>query len=245
MRNIWTIAKREYNHYVISPIAYAVGLMIMVILGFIFYLDTLAAVTYQNAPTLSIVISPLITLFLFTLPAFTMRTIAEEQKQGTMETILTAPVRDAELVIGKWLGAVLFGLTIIAMTLIFPLILNSIIKPGIDQGLMIAEYLGVILLLCSITAIGVFASSLFSNQIAAFFTTIGILLLLWMISSPAQLATTSSTGIEILKYLDMSQHYYNSFANGVVQLNDIVYYISLTVFSLFLGTMSVESRRWR
>ncbi len=244
MKTIWTIAKKEYEHYFISPIAYAVGLMIMGILGFIFYNNVVYSMSNQIAPPISIVTNPLVTLFLFTTPAITMRLIADELKQGTMETLLTAPVRDAELVVGKWLGAVLFSLTIVAMTLIFPIILNKLVDPGIDQGIMISEYLGIILILSALMAIGVFASSLFQNQIAAFFVTIAILLLLWMIGFPASLTTNTSWVSELMTYLDMSSHY-TSFSSGIIQLKDVVYYISVTAFALFLGTMSVETRRMR
>lgn len=248
MRNVWTIAKREFNLYIISPIAYVVALIIMLILGIIFYANMSSAVAaLQNGqnyvPTAQIVIGPLVTLFLFTTPAITMRTISDEQRMGTLETLLTAPVQDWELVVGKWLGSFLFYMAVIALTWIFPIVLNIFVKPGIDQGLLISGYLGVVFLVSSFVAIGIFASSLFSNQIAAFFTTLGILLVLWMISYPAQASTTG--GNQILTYLDLSEHFYNTFLRGIIELKDIVYYLSVTVLALFLGTMSVEARRWR
>lgn len=243
MRNVWTIAKREFNLYIISPIAYVVAFIIMLIIGLIFYVNMLVAVVNQFPPTVQFIISPLVTLFLFTTPAVTMRTIADEQRMGTMETLLTAPVRDWELVVGKWLGALLFYLAVIALTLIFPIVLNFFVKPGIDQGLMVSGYLGVFLLVSAFVAIGVFASSLFSNQIAAFFTAIGILLVLWMIAYPNRVLP--SDGGQILAYLDLSEHFYPTFLRGIIELKDIVYYLSVTVLALFLGTMSVETRRWR
>jgi ABC-2 type transport system permease protein len=244
MRNIWTIARREYSQYFNSPIAYVVALIIFLILGIIFYANILAASAQQFAPDITIVVGPLVTLFLFSTPAITMRSLAEEQRTGTMELLLTAPLRDAELVIGKWLGAFLFSLTIIVISLVFPLILNHIISPGIDQGMMVAAYLGLILLSATFIAIGVAVSSLFSNQIAAFFAGLGILIVSWMISYPVQ-AASSSTGGQILTYLDLSQHFYNTFFAGVIQLQDIVYYLSVTALALFLGSVSVELRRWR
>jgi ABC-2 type transport system permease protein len=244
MRNIWTIARREYSQYFNSPIAYVVALIIFLILGIIFYANILAASAQQFAPDITIVVGPLVTLFLFSTPAITMRSLAEEQRTGTMELLLTAPLRDAELVIGKWLGAFLFSLTIIVISLVFPLILNHIISPGIDQGMMVAAYLGLILLSATFIAIGVAVSSLFSNQIAAFFAGLGILIVSWMISYPVQ-AVSSSTGGQILTYLDLSQHFYNTFFAGVIQLQDIVYYLSVTALALFLGSVSVELRRWR
>ena len=242
MRNIWTITKRELNLYLISPIAYAVAFLIMLILGIIFYTNMLVAVVNQYAPTVQFIVSPLVTLFLFTTPALTMRTIADEQRMGTLETLLTAPVRDWELIIGKWLGSFLFYLAVITLTLVFPIILNFFVKPGIDQGMLTASYLGLILLVAVFVAIGVFASSLFSNQIAAFFTTLGILLVFWMIGYSSKILPAG--GSQLLAYLDLSEHFYNTFLRGIIELKDIIYYLSVTVLALFLGTMSVETRRW-
>ena len=196
MRNVWTIAKREFNLYIISPIAYVVAFIIMLILGIIFYANMLNAVVNQYPPSIQVVLSPLVTLLLFTTPAVTMRTIADEQRMGTLETLLTAPVRDWELIGGKWLGGFLFYIAIITLTFVFPIVMNIFVKPGIDQGLMVAGYLGVVFLVGVFVAIGVFASSLFSNQIAAFFTTLGILLVLWMIGYPSRIQ--ASTGGQIL-----------------------------------------------
>ncbi len=243
MRNVWTIAKREFNLYIISPIAYVVAFIIMLILGIIFYANMLNAVVNQYPPSIQVILSPLVTLLLFTTPAVTMRTIADEQRMGTLETLLTAPVRDWELIVGKWFGGFLFYIAIITLTFIFPIVMNIFVKPGIDQGLMVAGYLGVIFLVAVFVAIGVFASSLFSNQIAAFFTTLGILLVLWMIGYPSRIQ--AATGGQIFTYLDLSEHFYNTFLRGIIELKDIVYYLSVTVLALFLGTMSVESRRWR
>jgi ABC-2 type transport system permease protein len=243
MHNIWTIAKREYKLYFISPIAYAVAFMLLLILGIIFYANIVSAAVQQYAPTVQVVISPMVTLLLFTTPAITMRTLAEEQRMGTLELLLTAPVRDWELVIGKWLGAFLFMATLLLVTIIYPIILNRMVSPGIDQGLMLTGYLGILLMVGSLLAVGVAVSSLFSNQIAAFFTCIVVFLLMWMISFPVQSAT--GVGADVLRYLDMSLHYYNTFYEGIVALKDIVYFVSVTALALFLGTVSIEVRRWR
>ena len=243
MRNVWTIAKREFNLYIISPIAYVVAFIIMLILGIIFYANMLNAVVNQYPPSIQVILSPLVTLLLFTTPAVTMRTIADEQRMGTLETLLTAPVRDWELIVGKWFGGFLFYIAIITLTFIFPIVMNIFVKPGIDQGLMVAGYLGVIFLVAVFVAIGVFASSLFSNQIAAFFTTLGILLVLWMIGYPSRIQ--AATGGQIFTYLDLSEHFYNTFLRGIIELKDIVYYLSVTILALFLEMMSVELRRWR
>jgi ABC-2 type transport system permease protein len=243
MRNIFLIARKEFKLFFVSPIAYAVALAIFAFIGILFYVNLLQAVSQQSAPSIQVVIGPLVLILLFTSPAITMRSLADEQKSGTLETLLTAPVRDWEVVVGKWLGGMFFVLAVFAVTLVYPIILNNVVQPGIDQGLMIANYLGLILLTGSFLAIGIFASSLFSNQIAAFFLTIGILLVLWLIGYPATVA--GATGGSLLRYLDISEHFYANFFNGIVELKDIIYYLSVIVLALFLGSVSVETRRWR
>jgi ABC-2 type transport system permease protein len=152
-------------------------------------------------------------------------------------------VRDWELVAGKWLGSFLFFLTLIAITLIYPLILNQITSPGIDMGVVAAGYLGVILLTAAMCALGVFVSSLFSNQLAALFASLGLVILLWIISAAAEL--TSGVPADVLRYLSLREHFYSNFVYGIVELKDIVYFISITVLALFMGTRAVETRRWR
>jgi len=169
--------------------------------------------------------------------------LADEQRMGTLELLLTAPLRDAELVTGKFLGAFLFMLSLVALTWIFPIILNILVSPGIDQGLLITGYLGLVLLIGVFIAIGVAISSLFTNPIPAFFATLGVLLILWMIGFPAQAG--GGTGSTLLSYLDLSEHFYNSFYTGILELKDILYYLSVIAFALMLGTVSVETRRWR
>jgi ABC-2 type transport system permease protein len=246
MRNIWVIAEKEYKHYFISPVAYAVSLAILLILGILFYANILAASMQQFVPSIQIIIGPLVTLLLFTSPAITMRSLSEEQKTGTLELLMTAPVRDWEVVVGKWLGGVLFILTLLLVTWFYPAVLNQLIQPGIDQGLMLAGYLGLFLMAASFLAIGVMTSSFFSNQIAAFFASLGILLFFWMVGYPAMAMGSASTPFsEVLRYLDMSEHFYPSFFRGIIEIKDIVYFLSIIAVSLFIGTMSVETRRWR
>lgn len=248
MRNIWTIAKREFKHYYSSPLAYVVAFMIFLILGIIFYANMAAASAQQftastYAPGIQVVISPLITILLFSTPAITMRLLADEQRMGTLELLLTSPVRDSELVVGKFLGAFLFMLSLIALTWVFPIVLNFLVSPGIDQGPLVTGYLGLILLIAVFIAIGVAISSMFTNPIPAFFATLGVLLILWMIGYPAQ--ASGGTGSALLSYLDLSEHFYNTFYAGIIELKDVVYYLSLTAFALLLGTVSIETRRWR
>jgi ABC-2 type transport system permease protein len=246
MRNVWTIASREYKHYFASPAAYLVAFMLLVVVGIIFYANVVAAMSGQfggTAPGVQVVIGPMLTVLLFATPAITMRLLADEQRLGTMELLLTAPVRDWELVVGKWLGGFLFMVTLLALTWIYPIILNRMVDPGIDQGVLISGYLGLILMVAAFTAIGVAISSLFSNQIAVFVATLAVLLVFWLISLPAQ--ASGGAGGELLRYLDFSENYYNTFYRGVIDLSSAVYYLSVTALALLLGSVSVETRRWR
>lgn len=245
MRNVWIIAKREFNAYMSGPIAYAIAFVILLTLGIFFYLDVLYAIqTMQFVPdiqrTLTLMVFPLIFL---AAPAITMRSLAEENRNGTLELLLTAPLRDWELVVGKWLGSFMYFVMLTAITWVFPLLLNMIVQPGIDQGAMLSGYLGVLLLTGTLCAIGVFASSLFSNQIASFFVAIGIIIILWVIAAPAD--TTQGIGADLLRYLSLTEHFYPTMAQGVIEIKDLVYYLSMTSLALFLGTMTVEARRWR
>jgi len=248
MRNIWTIAKREYNHYFISPLAYVVAFIILMPLGIYFAVIVFATSqqAFSGAPPPDI--SPITWLFcfllVFTTPVLTMRLISDEARMGTLELLLTAPIRDFELVVGKWLSAFLFILTILAITLIFPLILHfRLVSPGIDQKLFLSAYLGVILVAGAFLALGVGISAIFTNQFAAFFVTFGLFFFLWfLVSLPASLIPT---GGDALNYLNMSSHFNDGFNAGNVKLSDIVYYISLIALGLFMGTTAIEVRRWR
>lgn len=242
MKIVWIIAQREYKRYFATPVAYMVSFMLLLILGFIFYNTINFALISQFTPGVETILGPLVFLLVFTTPAVTMRLLAEEQRLGTIELLLTSPVRDWELVVGKWLGGVLFLSTLISITLVYPFVLNQMVSPGIDQGSLMTGYLGLILVCGALVAVGVAVSALFSNQIAVFFTTFAVMVLLWIIGSPAQ---SSPVGNELLMYLDFRNHYNPTFLVGIVDIRDVIYYVSLTALSLFLGSVFVETRRWR
>jgi len=248
MKNIWTIAKREYDNYFISPVAYVVAFAILAVLGLIFGLTIFsfsqnAVQNFGYAPDVSGVTGAFVFMLVLSVPALTMRLVSDETRMGTMELLMTAPLRDAELIIGKWLGGFLFILTIIAVTLVYPIILNNLVLPGIDLRVLFTSYLGVILISAAFLGIGVGISAVFSNQIAAFFVTlITFVFLWWLIGFPA---SAIPVGGDVFTYLDMQSHFYNTLNAGVIQLGDLVYYISITALGLFVGTTAIEIRRWR
>ena len=244
MRNIWTIAKKEYASFFNSPIAYVVGAVVFLVMGIFFSFDLNAAINYQYTPDftyeLDILIFPLIFL---AIPILTMKTLADENKSGTLELLLTAPVRDYELIVGKWLGTFSFFMSLILVTWFYPIVLNFIMDPGIDLPMILSNYIGVTLMAAAMTAIGIYISSIFKNTIAALMASLGALLLFWLISVPAQFFSGSVA--EIFTNLSITEHYYNGFRTGMVALSDIAYYVSLTALALFLGTRTIESKRWR
>jgi ABC-2 type transport system permease protein len=247
MRNIWTIAKREFNNYFSSPVAYAVAFLLLSIIGIIFVLNLIMLSNnpygFADAPDVRMITGPMAFMLMLATPALTMRLLADEVRMGTMELLLTAPLRDYELVVGKWLGVFLFNLVLIGISLVFPIMLNLMVKPGIDQMQMISAYLGVILAAAALLGLGVGISAIFSNQIAAFFTTLVLFVVLWwLIGAPANILPS---GGEVFGYLDMSAQIYNNFNEGVLKLSSIVYFLSLTSLGLFIGSTAVEIRRWR
>ncbi len=248
MRNIWTISRREYRHYFTSPIAYIAALLTLLTVGIYFvviiYYTANQSYYSNTAPGIDIVIGPLATVFLFAAPALTMRLLADEQRMGTLELLLTTPIKDGELVLGKWLGAFLFMLTIIAATLIYPIVLNKLTTPGIDQGVMVSAYLAIILLTAVFLAIGTAMSSFFSNQFAAFFATLAVLILFWWLIRLPTFIIQNESFNNILNYLDLNGRF-NSMLAGSISISDVVYPISLTALGLFLGAVAIEIRRWR
>ena len=168
--------------------------------------------------------------------------MADEHRNGTLELLLTAPIHEWELVVGKWLGSFIFVLIIIAITFIYPIVLNSLVTPGIDQGVTMANYLAITLVAAAFLAIGTAISSFFDNQFAAFFATLAVLFFLWLVIGWPSVVMQGSGGI--FDYLSMSKHF-ASMQTGIIALSDIVYYLSLTALGLFLGTVAVEVRRWK
>ena len=247
MRNIWTIAKREYDNYFNSPLAYVVAFAILLPMGIYFslvmFVSSQQALQGGPAPDSSPINWLFVFLMIFLSPALTMRLLSDEARMGTLELLLTAPIRDFELVAGKWLGAFLFVLSIAALTLVFPLIINNYVSPGIDWMVVLSSYLGMLLVCAALLALGTGISAIFTNQFAAFFTTLGLFFFLWfMVSLPANYL---QQGGDVLNYLSLSTHFSQSMNNGTINLGDIVYYLSLVALGLFAGTTAVEARRWR
>jgi ABC-2 type transport system permease protein len=255
MRNVWTIAWKEFKLYFSTPIFYVIATMVFLFLGIIFSMDLIQTISSSSTTqTLDgqVMLGPLLTILLFATPAITMRLLAEENSLGTIELMLTAPVRDAELIIGKWLGATLFVSVLIGLTWIYPIFLHAITKPnGIDQGPLVSSYLVLLLLVGALVSIGVCVSAPFKNVTAAFFASLVVSLGLWVsglgASAMSYAGGTGGTSLwgTILQYIDFTSHFYNTAYAGRLDLKDIVFYVSIIVLMLFFATRIIESRRWR
>jgi ABC-2 type transport system permease protein len=255
MRNVWTIAWKEFKLYFSTPIFYVIATMVFLFLGIIFSMDLIQTISNSSSTqTLDgqVMLGPLLTILLFATPAITMRLLAEENSLGTIELMLTAPVRDAELIIGKWLGATLFVSVLIGLTWIYPIFLHAITKPnGIDQGPLVSSYIVLLLLVGALVSIGVCVSAPFKNVTAAFFASLVVSLGLWVsglgASAMSYAGGTGGTSLwgTILQYIDFTSHFYNTAYAGRLDLKDIVFYVSIIVLMLFFATRIIESRRWR
>lgn len=238
MRNIWTIGAKEFMSYLASPTAYIITAAFLIGTGFFFALFSQAAFTETSirgvlgSPMYSIIVLLLMSLL-------TMRLIAEEKKLGTIELLMTAPIRDSELVIGKYVGSVLVMLSMFVFTLYYPLILVIFGDP--DLGPIFSGYLGLILLGSSALAVGMFASSLTSNQIVSAVVGGGILLGLWFLGSIASLLP-STIGSTVAYF--SSANYLPDFVRGIIDTRGIIYYLSITALFLFLAVRSLENSRW-
>lgn len=244
MRKVWIIARKEYNSYFNSPVAYAMAAALLFAIGVLFAGDVYYAGLFPEfVPTIDRVIQIAVAMMIFILPALTMRLVADESRQGTIELLLTAPVDDWAVVVGKWLGAVMFILTVLAATLIYPVMLNGMVQPGLDRGLLFAGYLALVLFTMAFTALGVAVSALFDNLVATFIATIAAFVMLWyFIGIPASL--TSGPLADISRHMAFIR-YFESMVGGAVELTGLVYYLSATAFFLILATVVLQSRRWR
>lgn len=238
MSNTWAIAKRELTAYFASPVAYVVTAAFLLIMGLLFGF-VLGEPLQRSEASLAPVWGSAPVIMLLVAPALTMRLLAEEQRTGTIELLLTAPVSDWEVVLGKFLACVVLYLTMLVLTLYYPFILVVFGSP--DLGIVAASYVGAFLLGTAFLSIGLLASSLTQNQVVAAMISFGLILLFWLVSFLNSFITGQAG--EIISYLSIVNHY-GDFLQGIVSTKDILYYLSITAGALFLATRSLETRRW-
>jgi ABC-2 type transport system permease protein len=239
MRNTVAIAGKELRSYFASPIAYVVITVFLVVTGLFFYYG-LHDFPYEA--TVRHYLAPFYFQLLVVMLAsvLTMRLIAEEQKTGTIELLLTAPVRDLEVVMGKFLSALAILVVMLAITLYYPLLMYWFGSP--DSGPIFSAYLGALLMGAAFVALGVFSSTLSANQIVAAVVSIGVLSLLLLFDWIGEEVGGDAGGV--LGYLAFPNHY-EDFYRGIIDTEHLIYFLSFIAVSLFLATRSLETRRWR
>ena len=256
MRNVLTIIRKELRAYFVSPIAYVVLTGFLLLGGWFFFnllsrFNVLLSIYTQlqqgAADQLNLndfVIAPLMhnlsIVLVILVPMITMRAYAEEKKGGTYELLLTSPLRTGEIVLGKFLASFLFICIMLGMTGVYPAVLITFGNPEI--GVMLAGYLGLLLLATSFVAVGLLTSSFTENQIIAAVSGLVATLLLYIIGWPAD--TAGEVVGPILRYLSVTEHF-AEMVKGLIDTQDLIYFASLILLSLFLTQRSVESLRWR
>lgn len=237
LANIWTFTQKELRSFFNSPVAYVILTLFLLIAGW-FFSAGLFLIGQADMRDLVSVVIPL--AFLFFVPAMTMRLIAEEKKSGTLELLVTLPVRDVEVVLGKFLAALGLLASALLLTFAYPLTLAILGKP--DGGALFGGYLALVLLGASYLAIGTFTSGLTQNQIVAFITGFVIIFALFMLDKVLVFFTGPMASV--LEYLSVTYHFEN-IARGVIDTRDLIYFLSLIAVFLFLAVRSLEARKWR
>jgi gliding motility-associated transport system permease protein len=253
VRNILALADKELRSYFASPIAYIIIGLFSLLFGWFFYvyvsyfLRQSMQMQFGGGGNLSVnqvvirnVLQNAAVIILFVMPMITMRTYAEEKRSGTIELLLTSPVTDFQIIMGKFLGALAVYAAMLAVTVLYVLLLFWYGNP--EWRPIVAGYLGLLLVGASFVAWGLFLSSVTKNQIVAAFLTFTFFLMLWVInwigdsSGPTTQAVTS--------YLSITEHL-DDFTKGVIDTKHVIFYVSFITFGLFLTAKAVDSERWR
>ncbi len=237
MRNMRLIAAKEFRSHLTSPMAYIVTGIFLLLTGFFF--TSYLASTNNTDTSIQGFVDPGAMLLLLFASVLTMRLLAEEKKMGTWELLLTAPVRDTDVVLGKFFGSLGVLLGMLGLTLYYPLLLVVFGDP--DMGPIVTSYIGLVLIGSAALSVGIFASSMTSNQIVAAVVSGGILFALWFVGAAAGFLPEGLA--DLVAYLSLSFHFPN-FLVGVIDTQAIIYYLSVTALFLFLTTRSLETGRW-
>jgi len=254
VKNVWIICRKELRSYFASPIAYGLMAFFAAIAGYFFYVATAIFVTRGmesqmmgrgvpmdvNEWVIRPVLMNVSVIGLFMIPMITMRLFAEEKRSGTIELLATSPVRDAEIILGKWFAALILYACILGISFLNLGMLFLYGKP--DWRPILVGYLGLLLQGGCLLAIGTFISTTTRNQIIAGTATFAACLLLWVFDWISSYETAAWA--KVMSYLSVVTHF-EPFSKGVLDTKDVVFYVSVIFFGLFLTARSMESLRWR
>jgi len=253
LRNVYAIAEKELRAYFASPIAYIIIGLFALLFGWFFYVyltffvqrsSGMAQVgggaTNVNQDMIRYVLMNSAVIILFVMPMITMRTYAEEKRSGTIELLLTSPLSDVQIILGKFLGAMGLYAAMLLVTLLYMAILFVYGNP--EWRPIAAGYLGLLLMGGCFISLGLLISSLTKNQIVAGVLTFAVFLMLWVVNWIGE--QSGPVTREIVNYLSIVDHF-DDFARGIIDTKHLVYYLSFITFGLFLTAKSVDSERWR
>ncbi len=236
MSAIWAVYRKELRIYFVSPLAYAFLGAFLFLAGLFFYMG----IALTGEASLRVMLGNLAISLLFVLPMLTMRQLAEEQRQGTFELLMTSPVRLPALILGKWLAVLTLCSIMLGGTLLFPAVLAYYGQP--DWGMVATSYLGMFLCCAAFSAAGLFASSLTDDQVAAGLGGILLLLPFWLIGNAD--ALLGEDYAELIELVALLPHL-RSFTRGVLDSADVLWFVGFCFVFLFLTYRTLESRRWR
>jgi ABC-2 type transport system permease protein len=254
VRNIWTVCRRELYAYFVSPIAWVLLTIFALLSGAFTYLISAAFVRASlegqmsgqsfpmniNEQVIAPLFSNMAVVGLFLIPLISMRLFAEEKRQGTIELLVTSPVHDLEVIIGKWLSAVIMYGALLAVLFADYSFLFLYGNP--DWKPVATGFLGILLQGATLLAFGTFISTLTRNQIVAGAIGFALALVLWILNWTTSFGNSDT--VQVLNYLSIVSHM-ESFSRGVIDTKDLIYYLSMIFFGLFLTSRSLESLRWR
>jgi ABC-2 type transport system permease protein len=248
MSPMLTIAKREFRSYFDSPLAYVVICLSFVALGLMFFIFQGGFWQADRSSVERLFEYAPMGLSSLVVPVVTMRLVAEERRSGTLEMLITLPVRDSDVVLGKFAGALGLVLVLVLATLVYPIGMFRFpwVLGPLDPGPVFSGYLGLILFSAAATSLGLLISSFADSQAVAFFITFFVLAALWFFDNAAQFLTSSGTMMwlaPVLQYVSF-QSRLSGFWRGLVDLRDIVFFISVTCLSLAVAFRALERRKW-
>lgn len=239
MRNVATVAGREVGAYFLSPIAYAVNAIFLFACGLAFGLGTFS--NGGEASLRSMFDFWIVLIMVFVLPMLTMRLISDELRSGTIETLMTVPVTETDIVLGKFLGAFAFFLILLVAMLLYPLLVSM--YGSIDLKLLLCHYIGLLLLGALYISVGLFFSACTKHQVIAVLISFALLALMTF-ASHALAQTVPAGWIRVVMQQISVRTHFNDFVRGMLDLNHVVFFITTTVFFLFLTVKRLEMRRW-
>lgn len=240
MKNAFTIFKRELRSYFSSPIGYVfIIFYLLVSNAFFFFVQEFFR---QGQVSMRGYFSAMPWVFLFFVPAITMRLWAEEKKMGTVELLLTMPLKEGEVVFGKFLAAFAFLAITLAFSLTIPATLIYLGKP--DIGVIVGSYVGALFLGSAYLAIGLYISSLTENQVVAFIISLAVIFMLLLVGMAPVWLGAMGTVAAVCEYVSLLSHF-NNVTRGVIDSRDVVYYVSVIALFLYLNVKNIEARKWR